>query len=85
MHPSEGIRCAKDHDLEGKRIVLGITGSIAAVESFELIRELIRHGAEVHAVMSDEATKFITPQTISFATGNETITGLDWRTHTSLY
>ena len=85
MHPSEGIRCAKDDHLEGKRIVLGITGSIAAVESFDLIRELIRHGAEVHAVMSDEATKFITPQTISFATGNETITGLDWRTqHISL-
>lgn len=80
MHPSEGIRSAKSRLLEGKRIVLGITGSIAAVECFELARELIRHGAEVRAVMSPEALKLVTPDAMHFATGHEVITSLDGRT-----
>jgi phosphopantothenoylcysteine decarboxylase/phosphopantothenate--cysteine ligase len=79
MHPSEGIRCAKSRKLFGKRIVLGITGSIAAVECLELARELIRHGAEVHAVLSQEAQGIITPCSMVFATGNEVITKLDGR------
>ena len=82
MHPSEGIRCAKSKKLQGKRIVLGITGSIAAVECVELARELIRHGAEVHAVLSPEAQKIITPCSMVFATGNEVVTDLDgWVQH----
>ncbi|HHT75136.1 MAG: bifunctional phosphopantothenoylcysteine decarboxylase/phosphopantothenate--cysteine ligase CoaBC [Methanomassiliicoccaceae archaeon] len=80
MHPSEGIRSAKSRLLEGKRIVLGITGSIAAVECFNLARELIRHGADVQAVMSPEALKLVTPDAMRFATGNEVITELDGRT-----
>jgi phosphopantothenoylcysteine decarboxylase / phosphopantothenate---cysteine ligase len=85
MHPSESIRSIKGGALEGKRIVLGITGSIAAVESFELARELIRNGAQVHAVMTDEAVKLVTPTAIAFATGREVVTGLDWRAqHVSL-
>ncbi|NLI73281.1 MAG: bifunctional phosphopantothenoylcysteine decarboxylase/phosphopantothenate--cysteine ligase CoaBC [Euryarchaeota archaeon] len=80
MHPSEGIRSTKSKLLEGKRIVLGITGSIAAVECFELSRELIRHGAEVQAVISPEALKLVTPDAIHFATGNEIISELDGRT-----
>lgn len=80
MHPSEGIRSAKSRLLEGKRIVLGITGSIAAVDCFELARELIRHGAEVRAVMSPEALKLVTPDAMHFATGHEVITSLDGRT-----
>jgi phosphopantothenoylcysteine decarboxylase/phosphopantothenate--cysteine ligase len=59
--------------LLGKKIVLGITGSIAAVECFELARDLMRHGADVFAVLSPEAAKIITPYTMSFATGNEAI------------
>ncbi|MCK4797599.1 MAG: hypothetical protein KAT05_09470, partial [Spirochaetes bacterium] len=43
--------------LDGKTIVLGITGSIAAVRCVELARELRRHGADVCAVMSREAQK----------------------------
>ena len=85
MHPSEGIRCAKSKKLQGKRIILGITGSIAAVECLELARELIRHGAVVHAVMSAEAQKIITPCSMVFATGNEVITDLDgWVQHVDL-
>ena len=80
MHPSEGIRSAKSRLLEGKRIVLGITGSIAAVECFELSRELIRHGAEVRAVMSPEALKLVTADAMHFATGREVITSLNGET-----
>ncbi len=85
MHPSEGIRCARSRKLLGKRIVLGITGSIAAVECLELARELIRHGAEVQAVLSPEAQKVITPCSMVFATGNDVITDLDgWVQHVDL-
>lgn len=85
MHPSESIKCTKSTILSGKRIILGITGSIAAVESLELARELIRHGAEVHAVMTPEAQKIITHYTMEFATGNPVITGIDGKVqHVSL-
>ncbi|MCX9011426.1 MAG: bifunctional phosphopantothenoylcysteine decarboxylase/phosphopantothenate--cysteine ligase CoaBC [Candidatus Methanoperedens sp.] len=60
--------------LEGKTIVLGVTGSIAAVRCVELARELMRHGAGVHAVMSREAQKIIHPEAMRYATGNPVIT-----------
>ena len=80
MHPSKGIQYTKSRILEGKKIVLGITGSIAAVQSFELSRELMRHGADVHVVMTHDAEKFITPTSMHFATGNEVTTEIDGRT-----
>ena len=61
MHPSEEIYCEKSNKLKGKTVVLGITGSVAASECFATIRELIRHGASVIPVMSESATKFVTP------------------------
>lgn len=86
MHPSESLRGSKSKSLSGKRIVLGITGSIAAVECFELARELIRHGANVQAVMSEEAMNLVTPWTMEFATGNEVIDVIDGRVqHVSLF
>jgi phosphopantothenoylcysteine decarboxylase/phosphopantothenate--cysteine ligase len=85
MHPSESLRGTKGHELEGRRIVLGITGSIAAVESFELVRELVRHGAEVHVVMSREGAKLVTPCAMEFASGNVVITELTGKAeHVSL-
>lgn len=62
------------HSLEGKTIVLGITGSIAAVRCVELARELKRHGANVHAVMTKEAQKIIHPEAMKYATGNCVVT-----------
>ncbi|GFO96134.1 bifunctional phosphopantothenoylcysteinedecarboxylase/ phosphopantothenate synthase [groundwater metagenome] len=62
------------HSLEGKTIVLGITGSIAAVRCVELARELMRRGASVHAVMTDDAQKIIHPEAMKYATGNRVIT-----------
>ncbi len=60
--------------LEGKTIVLGITGSIAAVKCVELARELRRYGADVHAVMTKEAQRIIHPEAMRYATGNNVIT-----------
>lgn len=77
MHPTESLKATKGRELLGKKIVLGITGSIAAVESFELARELIRHGAEVHAVLSESAAKLVTPWIMEFATGNPVIEVID--------
>jgi phosphopantothenoylcysteine decarboxylase/phosphopantothenate--cysteine ligase len=51
--------------LEGKNIVLGICGSIAAYKSALLVRLLIKAGANVQVVMTPEATSFITPLTLS--------------------
>ncbi len=60
--------------LQGKTIVLGITGSIAAVRCVELARELMRRGAAVHAVMTKEAQRIIHPEAMCYATGNPVIT-----------
>ncbi len=60
--------------LEGRTIVFGITGSIAAVRCVELARELMRHGASVHAVMTDDAQKILHPEAMKYATGNRVIT-----------
>ncbi|AEC50949.1 bifunctional phosphopantothenoylcysteine decarboxylase/phosphopantothenate synthase [Pyrococcus sp. NA2] len=68
------IYATKSRKLVGKKIILAIPGSIAAVECVKLARELIRHGAEVHAVMSPSATKIIHPYAMEFATGNPVIT-----------
>ncbi len=76
MHPAEEIFCEKSNKLRGKTIVIGITGSIAAIECFSAIRELIRHGAKVIPVMSAEAQKIITPMSIEFASGIKPITEL---------
>lgn len=49
--------------LKQKRILLGVTGSIAAFKAVELLRELIRRGAEVQVVMTEAATRFVAPLT----------------------
>jgi len=51
--------------LEGKKIVLGVCGSIAAYKSALLVRLLIKEGAEVQVVMTTSATDFITPLTLA--------------------
>ena len=77
MHPINEIRGSKSKTLSGKRIVLGITGSIATVECVKLARELARHGAVIIPVMSRAATKIVHPDSIHFATGLEPIIELD--------
>jgi phosphopantothenoylcysteine decarboxylase / phosphopantothenate---cysteine ligase len=76
VHPVENIRGSLSHHLNGRRIVLGVTGSIAAVKCVELARELIRHGADVVPVMTEAATRILHPDALHFATGNKPITRL---------
>jgi phosphopantothenoylcysteine decarboxylase/phosphopantothenate--cysteine ligase len=51
-------------DLNGRQLVLGLSGGIACYKSAELVRELQRHGAAVQVVMTEAATRFITPVTM---------------------
>ena len=62
--------------LTDKRILLGITGGIAAYKSAELVRRLRDHGAEIRVVMTPAATEFITPLTLQALSGNPVHTDL---------
>ncbi len=62
--------------LKGRKIVLGITGGIAAYKAAELVRELVKGGAEVHIVMTRSAQAFVTPLTFQTLSGNPVITEL---------
>lgn len=77
MHPADHLRGTRSDKLKGRKIVLGITGSIAAVECVKLCRELIRHGAEVHVVMSKDAQTIIHPWAMEFASGRKVVTEID--------
>lgn len=70
MHPSKDIKGSEGKELENQNIVLCITGSVAAIKCIELTRKLMRQGGEVRVVMSRDATEFITPQLMHWASGN---------------
>ncbi|MCK4933837.1 bifunctional phosphopantothenoylcysteine decarboxylase/phosphopantothenate--cysteine ligase CoaBC [Candidatus Bathyarchaeota archaeon] len=76
QHPSKDIIGAKSERLKGKRVVLCVTGSVAAIRSIDIARELMREAAEVYAVMSEEAQKIIHPNLMEWATGNPVVTEL---------
>ncbi len=73
MHPSESIKGEKSDVLKNRKIALCVTGSIAAVESVKLARELIRHGAEIYPYVTHSALKFVGKDALLFATGKEPI------------
>jgi phosphopantothenoylcysteine decarboxylase/phosphopantothenate--cysteine ligase len=76
-HPSKDIAGSKGGELNGKKIVLCITGSVAAYRAIDLARLLIRHGADVHAVMTEStATTLLHPEMVKWATGNDVVTKL---------
>jgi len=77
MHPADHLRGTRSDKLSGRKIVLGVTGSIAAVECVKLCRELIRNGADVHVVMSKDAQTIIHPWALEFASGNPATTQID--------
>jgi phosphopantothenoylcysteine decarboxylase/phosphopantothenate--cysteine ligase len=62
--------------LQGKRIVVGLGGGIAAFKAVQLVRELMRRGAEVRVVMTEAATRFIGPITFAGLTGKPAVTDL---------
>ena len=76
--------------LKGKKIVLGITGSIAAYKSCLIIRELIKRGAEVQVVITPAGKEFITPITLSALTHKPVVSEFfsqrdgTWNSHVDL-
>jgi phosphopantothenoylcysteine decarboxylase/phosphopantothenate--cysteine ligase len=60
--------------LKAKKIVLGVTGGIAAYKAAELVRLLVKEGAHVHVVMTQNAQEFITPLTFQTLSGNPVVT-----------
>ncbi len=76
--------------MKGKKIVLGITGSIAAYKAAYLVRTLIKKGAEVQVVMTPSAKEFITPVTMSALTGKPVVSEFfaandgTWHSHVDL-
>ena len=66
-------------ELTGKRIVLGITGGIAAYKAAELVRLLVKQGASVQVAMSEAATHFVTPLTFQALSGQPVCTD-PWET-----
>ena len=64
--------------LKDRKIVLGVTGGIAAYKAAELVRELVRRGVKVRVVMTDHACKFVTPLTFETLSGNPVATDLFW-------
>lgn len=75
-HPSKDILGSISNALRGKKVALGISGSVAAVRSSEIARLLMRYGAEVFPVMSPEACRIIHPNLMEWATGNQAVTSL---------
>ncbi|TSJ43927.1 bifunctional phosphopantothenoylcysteine decarboxylase/phosphopantothenate--cysteine ligase CoaBC [Mucilaginibacter corticis] len=76
--------------LEGKNVVLGVCGSIAAYKSALLVRLLVKAGANVQVVMTTDATNFITPLTLSTLSKNPVLTEYfiaetgEWNNHVEL-
>lgn len=77
VHPSKDLVGSDGSKLAGKKIVLCITGSVAAYRAIDLARLLMRHGADVHAVMTDStAATLLHPEMMKWATGNDVVTKL---------
>jgi phosphopantothenoylcysteine decarboxylase/phosphopantothenate--cysteine ligase len=74
--------------LEGKKILLGVTGSIAAYKSAILVRLLIKAGAEVKVILTPAAKEFVSPLTLSTLSRNPVLMDLvnedTWQNHVSL-
>ncbi|MBQ6653316.1 MAG: bifunctional phosphopantothenoylcysteine decarboxylase/phosphopantothenate--cysteine ligase CoaBC [Prevotella sp.] len=76
--------------LKGKKIVVGITGSIAAYKACTIVRELIKRGAETQVVMTPAGKEFIAPLTFSTLTQKPVVSGFfdrrdgSWNSHVKL-
>ena len=72
----------------GKKILIGITGSIAAYKAILLVRQFIKGGAEVKVIMTSSAKDFVTPLTLSTLSKNPVLTDLFeediWANHVEL-
>jgi phosphopantothenoylcysteine decarboxylase/phosphopantothenate--cysteine ligase len=72
----------------GKKIILAVTGSIAAYKAAHLVRLLVKNGAEVQVLMTPAATEFITPLTLSTLSKKQVFTQViseqEWNSHVEL-
>jgi phosphopantothenoylcysteine decarboxylase/phosphopantothenate--cysteine ligase len=77
-------------DLAGLRIILGVTGSIAAYKAVQLLRLLMKEGAHVQVIMTPTAKEFVGPVTFSALSGNTVLSeffsseGGDWNSHVEM-
>ena len=76
MIHQETLSGSKSKKLKGKRIVLAVCGSIAAIEAPKLARELMRHGADLVCVLSESGRNIIHPWALECITGKKTITDI---------
>jgi len=76
--------------IKGKHILVGVTGGIAAYKTATIIRLLVKEGAEVKVVMTDNAKEFITPLTLATLSKNPVLTAFfnpdngDWNSHVDM-
>lgn len=75
--------------LQQKKIVLGICGGIAAYKSANLVRLLVKEGAEVKVILTKAATEFVTPQTLSVLSKNQVVLdffdeNFNWNNHVQI-
>ena len=75
-HPSLDITGTDGKELLGKKIVLCVTGSVAAYRAVELARMVMRHGGAVQCVLTPSAAKLITPEYMTWATGRQAVMSL---------
>jgi phosphopantothenoylcysteine decarboxylase / phosphopantothenate---cysteine ligase len=73
LHPSKDIRCTLGNELFGKRVVICVTASVACYKAIDLIRLMMRHGAEVFVVISKAVEKFMNREYFLWASGNSVI------------
>ncbi len=72
-HPSKDITATKGTELAGKKIALLVSSSVASFKAPEIARELMRHGADVHVVLSPATEKMVGGDLLEWATGNPVV------------
>ncbi len=76
--------------LRDKKVIVGVTGGIAAYKAAHIVRLLVKNGAEVKVIMTDAAKEFITPLTLSTLSKNPVVSGFfdekdgNWNSHVDL-
>ena len=76
LHPSKDISCTLGDELKGKRVILCVSGSVASYKAIDFARLLMRHGADVFAVISKSTSLLLNPNFLKWATGNEVVAKL---------
>ena len=72
-HPSKDITGAKGSELAGRKVALLVSSSVASFKAPEIARELMRHGADVHVVVTPATEKMVGSDLLEWATGNQVV------------